>query len=103
MIIKWGWTDRSWIHILWWGMCYDFFFKLWPKIELQSWITSTQLRDCGQAKISTKWIYTNKGSNGKQWYKCWFNIKDEWPVKIIICELTLLMVEISWQQLKIKK
>ena len=39
------------------------------KKELHSWIENqvyTQVPDQGQPKISTRWIYTNKKSNGKQ-------------------------------------
>lgn len=42
------------------------------KKELQSWVENkvyTQVPDQGQPKISTRWIYTNKNSNGKQTYK----------------------------------
>ena len=39
------------------------------KKELQSWVENKmyiQVPDQGQPKISTRWIYTNKNSNGKQ-------------------------------------
>ena len=42
------------------------------KRELQSWVEHqvyTQVPDRGQPKILTRWVYTNKESNGKQTFK----------------------------------
>ena len=49
------------------------------KRELQSWVEHqvyTQVPDQGQPKILTRWVYTNKESNGKQTFKARLVAKD---------------------------